>query len=123
MYQLSQQKSVCSITGPDTAARRREHTTEARRQNLRPDGQEPRRPADPRRVPRGQQSGPPHRAGTLPRRRLIDGYPLAGIHIYLRAPPIQLRRVSLFKTTSFSFLLSCPRRVQADLGTCWPVWL
>lgn len=57
--------------GPTTAGRGREHTAEASGQDLRSDGQEPRRSADAGGVPRGQQSGSTDRTGAQSGRRLM----------------------------------------------------
>ncbi|KAJ8877596.1 hypothetical protein PR048_022051 [Dryococelus australis] len=53
------------VTRTAAELRGREHASEEGGQNLRPDGQEPRRQADAGRVSGGQQGGPAHRAGTV----------------------------------------------------------
>lgn len=59
------------IPGP-AALGRRQHAAEAGGQNLRPDGQEPRRPSHAGGVQRGQQGGPSHRAGPHVGRRIAS---------------------------------------------------
>ena len=54
-----------SFSGPRPGQWGREHPREAREEDLRPDGQEPRRQAHARGVQGGQQGRPAHRAGAL----------------------------------------------------------
>lgn len=54
--------------GSDPPAGGREHTTEARGQDLRSDGQEPRRSSHFGGVPRRQQGRPPYCTGSVTRR-------------------------------------------------------
>lgn len=54
------------VAGSAAGGRGREHAAEEGGQDLRPDGQEPRRPPDPGGVPGGQQGGSEDRAGAEP---------------------------------------------------------
>lgn len=54
------------VAGSAAGGRGREHAAEEGGQDLRPDGQEPRRPPDPGGVPGGQQGGSEDRTGAEP---------------------------------------------------------
>jgi len=64
---------VFGYSGSAAAVGGREHSAEARGEDLQPDGQEPRRQAHLGGVPRGQQSGSAHCAGALARRHELIG--------------------------------------------------
>lgn len=57
------------VVGTAATGRGREHAAEAGGQDLRPDGQESRRPTDSGGVQRRQQGGSSHRPGAVPRHR------------------------------------------------------
>ena len=73
--------------GPAAAGGRREHAAEKGGQDLRSNGQEPRRQADPGGVSGGQQGRPEDRAGAVARRRVTAGLLEAGQIVVVRFKP------------------------------------
>ena len=73
--------------GSTAAGGRREHAAEKGGQDLRSNGQEPRRQADPGGVSGGQQGRPEDRAGAVARRRVTAGLREAGQIVVVRFKP------------------------------------
>ena len=103
------------VSGAAAHFRRRQHTPETCRQDIRPDGQEPRRQAHAGRVPGRKQSGPPDCTSAVPRRHHTRSSTAEGAAPGVRGGHVTISRVERLSQTHWTLH---PSDVDCVLCVC-----